>query len=458
VGRIRTSWLIHGFALLHAAVTVLCLLAGVKDSMILTVLTMTMTVLISIRRNLSTEFTAIGIVLVNVIGFILGNLGARLLIFCPPILQHALSTFVVTEFLGWGLNYIAIRLHPRGAGAHDREVSWKKDYGWLIFAAVAVLGVRAIIDYVFSGGMFQENDALHYTYIFLQNGTSLVLMIAASALFVRLGSGHHYPIGYIITATFLFLFVVSIACSVIVTMGVPFNIHEMDMRDFERNILVALVVETTIFSLVYMVNFTINMHREAVSQRNQRHQAEFRYLTLKNHVNPHFLFNSLNVLDSVIKENSKEEASEYVHKLAGVYRYLMLHEENRIVPLSEEERFALMYFDLLKVRFPEGLEIKNDISHEDRTKGVVPCTLQLILENATKHNAISPDNPLLITLHSDGRNLTVSNNIIPRLSPPSSTGLGLKYIRNQYRDLAGAEVIIEKTADSFTITLPLLED
>ena len=458
--RIGTPWLIHIFALLHAAVTTACALAGLPDSLFLTALTMTLAIIICIRRNLTTEFSAIGIVLVNILGYILGNLGARLLSFCHPLLQHALSTFVVTELLGWILDSFAKRFHPSGSGAHERDQSWKKDYVWFIFAVVLVFGFRVFIDFVITGGLFKGADIVTYLFACLDNAASVVLMIVASYLFIRQGQKRHYRIGVAVTAAVAFLAVVAVCCAFIVTLDLPFHLLvPLDWEDFARNILVALIVETTVFSLTYMVVFAANMQKEVVWQREQRHQAEFRYITLKNQVDPHFLFNSLNVLDSIVKDSSKEEASRYIHKLAHLYHYMMRHEEHRLVSLREEVEFAQSFCELLLIRFPEGLRVEYNIREEDLSAKIVPCSLQLLLGNGPKHNATSADNPLVITVSSDGKSVVVSNNIIPRVTPThSSTGLGLQYIRNQYRDIAGKEIKVEKTAGTFTVTLPLLDE
>ena len=458
--RIGTPWLIHIFALLHAATTVACTLAGLPDSLFLTALTMALTIIICLRRNLTTEFSAIGIVLVNVIGFILGNLGAKMLGFCHPLLQHALSTFLVTELLGWTLDIFARRFHPSGSGMHERNQSWKQDYVWLIFAVALVFGFRVFFDFVFTGGLFEGADILTYLYACMDNAAAIVLMIVASVLFIRIGRKRRYPIGISVTAAAVFLAVMAVLCAFIVTLDLPFHLlTPIDWDVFARNILVALIVETTVFSVTYMVNFAANMQKEVVWQREQRHQAEFRYMTLKNQVDPHFLFNSLNVLDSIVKDSSKEEASRYIHKLAHLYHYMMQHEGHRLVSLRDEVEFATAFCELLQIRFPEGLRLEYNIREEDLSAKIVPCTLQLLLGNGPKHNATSAENPLVMKVSSDGKNVVVSNNLIPRVTPShSSTGLGLQYIRNQYRDLAGKEIKVEKSATNFTVTLPLLED
>ena len=458
--RIGTPWLIHAFALLHAATTAACAFAGIRDSLLLTALTMALTVIICLRRNLTMEFTAVSIVLVNVLGLIMGNLGARLLAFCHPPLQNVLSTFAVTELLGWTLDLFARRFHPAGSAAHERRLSWKKDYGWLIFAVVAVFAVRVYFDYIFSGGLFAEASAAAYMLAFIDNGVALVLMVVASIVFVRIGHRHKYRLERAVIYTLFFLVVVSAVCAMVVTIDLPFHfLIPVDWTEYARNSLVALLAETTVLSIVYTVNFAATMQKEVVWQREQRHQAEFRYMTLKNQVDPHFLFNSLNVLDSIVKDSSREEASRYIHKLAYLYHYMMRHEENRLVTIGEEVEFAKAFCTLMQIRFPEGLRVEYNLREEDLGGKIVPCTLQMLLGNGAKHNALSAENPLVITISTDGKNVIVSNNLIPRVTPAhSSSGLGLQYIRNQYRDIAGKEIKVEKTAETFTVTLPILDD
>ena len=207
-----------------------------------------------------------------------------------------------------------------------------------------------------------------------------------------------------------------------------------------------------------MVNFAIQMQREASAQRTRRHQAEFRYMALKHQVNPHFLFNSLNILDSIVHDGTREEASAYIHKMAELYRYLMQQEGKRLVLLEDEISFARTYRELMQIRFPEGMIIKGLDPGSIPHGYIVPCTLQLLLENAVKHNALSARNPLVISVSTDGKSITLSNNLIPKVTQPRSTGIGLQYIRNQYRDIAGAEIQVLETADSFSVTVPILTE
>ena len=157
-----------------------------------------------------------------------------------------------------------------------------------------------------------------------------------------------------------------------------------------------------------------------------------------------------------MQEGEKEEASLYIHKLAGIYRYMLQHDSQKLVTLGEEVTFVTMYADLLRVRFPEGFSVDQKVRDKDLSRKVVPCTLQLLLENVTKHNAISADKPLRIGVHTDGEYLTMENTRIPRASAPVSTGLGLPYLRKQYMDLSGKEILVEQTEDTFRVRIPLL--
>lgn len=150
------------------------------------------------------------------------------------------------------------------------------------------------------------------------------------------------------------------------------------------------------------------------------------------------------------------EASEYIHKLAGIYRYMLRNEEEGTVTLRDEMTYVEMYRDLLKVRFQEGFNVEVGIPPEDLSRHVIPCSVQLLIENATKHNAVSPSRPLNVSVVSDGETLTVTNNLIPKITEAQSSGLGLNYILQQYRDRSGKGIVIIRTDDFYTVKLPLL--
>lgn len=225
----------------------------------------------------------------------------------------------------------------------------------------------------------------------------------------------------------------------------------VEMENTVTNILVDYI-----FSFVCFVVLAIYAIRVNAKSIEEQHLAQFRYMKLKQQVNPHFLFNSLNILDCLVCDGQTEQASTYIHKLAGLYRYNLKNEEERTVKLRDEMNYAEQYVDLLKVRFPDGLQVSIDIPEEALSRQVVPCSVQLLIENAIKHNAVSASEPLKVDVSLVGDMLVVSNDIHPKKTESSSTGLGLKYIRQQYEDLAGRSVVVQQDEKHYSVQLPII--
>lgn len=209
-------------------------------------------------------------------------------------------------------------------------------------------------------------------------------------------------------------------------------------------------------AIVWVAEYAVRSREEAEKATTEANLAHFRYLKFKQQVNPHFLFNSLNILDCMIKEQSTDAASEYTHKLAEVYRYMLKNEDELTVRLRDEMEFVREYTDLLKVRFQDGLKVSVSISEAALSRFVVPCGIQLLIENATKHNTIDPSCPLEIDIHTTENSIIVSNDIHPRQSSGTSTHLGLRYLKRQYKDIAGKSVSVKASDKKFTVILPLL--
>ena len=452
--RIGTGWIIHGFAALHVAVVLLCALLGWPDSLILTALTMFLTVVICLRRNLTVEFTAVCVILVNILGYVLGHLGAELFNFSPDIINHIIATLLTTELIGWALDLFARNWYV----PTPLRGSWKDNLGWLIFAVIAVFALRLFIElFIFRGAPFKGVDIVGAFRSFLGNSLVVLAMFVGTLFFIRTGHDKHYSLDVATVGTTMFIGLIAVLGALLHSFGLPFHwTFPLGPAALSRNIVVALLVEMTLFGVTYVVEYGVNIRRELGTQRERRHLAEYRYMALKNQVNPHFLFNSLNILDAIVQEGNREEASLYIHKLAGIYRYMLQHDGEKLVRLGEEVTFVSMYFDLLKIRFPEGIAVEKGFRDEDLNRMVVPCTLQLLLENVTKHNAITPEAPVHIRVYTDGTYLHMDNNRIPKASAPVSTGLGLPYIRRQYMDISGQDILVEKTEETFRVRIPLL--
>ena len=227
----------------------------------------------------------------------------------------------------------------------------------------------------------------------------------------------------------------------------------------DRENIVASIIVDYVFSLgalIFLAENAMRINARALEDQEKARLAQYRYMNLSQQVNPHFLFNSLNILDCLVCEEKNEQASTYIHKLAGIYRYMLRIEKERLVRLRDEMEFVKQYVDLLKVRFAEGLDVHIDIPEEKMGRKVVPCSVQLLIENATKHNAVSAEKPLRIDVRCGEDSVIVSNTLNPKISNSPSTGLGLKYLRGQYRDVAGKEAFVLVTDKEYTVEIPLI--
>lgn len=458
--RIRTGWIIHIFALLHVAVTLLCRYSGIGDELLLTLLTMVMALLICMKKRLSIEFATAIIMVVNIIGYLMGTFVADMLEkgISSTYAVHALSTAITTEVLGWSIMAITTIFRPRSGSTQEGRGLSSSNMKWALLAAGGIFLLRLTIVFLFSGDAESNIGVLDIIGKVLSNSVAMIILICINILYVRFAvRGMSGWKKWVKTLTFIsFMLLAAFAETVLVGFGMPAAVSDETFRTFPALFSVSLITQLTVYCIVFMINYAITARHEMEAEREKANMAQYRYLKLKRQVNPHFLFNSLNILDCLICEEKTEQASIYTHKLAGIYRYMIKSEEEEVVPLRDELVFVRLYVDLLKVRFPEGFEVKVDVPDELMARFVLPCSIQLLIENATKHNTVSPEQPLVVEVTADGENLTVRNNIIPKVTKSPSTGLGQKYIRQMYLDRSGKSIKIEKTEDDYSVTLPLL--
>lgn len=188
----------------------------------------------------------------------------------------------------------------------------------------------------------------------------------------------------------------------------------------------------------------------------QKENLQSQYEVLKQQVNPHFLFNSLNVLTSLIKIEP-DLAEKFSEQLSKVYRYVLENKDNELVDLNTELNFLEAYIFLLNIRFMDKLEVRVNISESRRYDKIIPLAMQLLIENAIKHNIMSRSNPLLIDIFIDDSNyLNVINNLQKRPSMVVSTGIGLKNILNRYQLLNLPMPLFEKTETQFIAKIHLV--
>ena len=190
----------------------------------------------------------------------------------------------------------------------------------------------------------------------------------------------------------------------------------------------------------------------------QKENLQSQFEVLKQQVNPHFLFNSLNVLLSLIKTDS-DLAESFTEKLSKVYRYVLENKEKDIVPLGTELEFINSYVFLLNIRFTGKIIVRIQTGDDKNGRMILPMALQILIENAIKHNAFSKTNPLRIDISVDKDDfLAVKNNIQARENHIQSTGIGLTNIRNRYKLISDRIPVFEKTETEYIARIPLIKD
>lgn len=223
----------------------------------------------------------------------------------------------------------------------------------------------------------------------------------------------------------------------------------------------SLLFSSLIFSAILLVIIHLwlwfRSSRQYVSNvLAKSERTQYQYSQLKRQLNPHFLFNSLSILDYLVQEQQTERASDYIKKLANIYRYLLKQEEYDTIELSKEVDFLRLYIDIMWERFLDSFEVTIDLPSQALSRRVVPCSLQVLVENAFKHNSVSPTQKLRIDIFCENGKVVVTNNINPKQTPSESNGFGLKNLRTQYKELSGERVEVIETKELFTVKFPLL--
>lgn len=218
------------------------------------------------------------------------------------------------------------------------------------------------------------------------------------------------------------------------------------------------IVPTVIVYLVYEAVYffdawKMNVRKtEALTRENVQSQLE----VLKNQLDPHFLFNSMNTLAALIDDDNTP-AQGYLERLSDVYRYVLVSRNKNTVPLSEEIAFVDAYVYLNKIRFRENLLVEKQLSARALSQHVTPLSVQMLIENAIKHNVASRDNPLTIRIREeDNGYLVVENNILEKTILEKSTRVGLQNIINRYGLLTDREVEVIRGSELFTVRIPIL--
>lgn len=254
----------------------------------------------------------------------------------------------------------------------------------------------------------------------------------------------------------LTVLVYGVLVTLVIQNTIAFLLHFQCTSDMIiRGYMVGLI-PTGLVLMVYEMVFFFESWKNKVKETEaiSRTQIQSQLEALKNQLDPHFLFNSLNTLSSLIDDN--EPAQQYLNRLADVYRYVLLSKDRNTVPLWEEMAFVEAYLYLAKVRFRHGLEIEENIPEEALHQMVAPLSVQLLVENALKHNVVTREQPLIIRIEVVDDYLVIRNGLFPKTHLDSGTRVGLTNILERYKLLTEKPVRIVQNALHFEVSLPLM--
>jgi len=303
------------------------------------------------------------------------------------------------------------------------------DAGFLKIVLVSLICTALL----WNGSMLIINYSVSKFSVFREPVKLLVIQVVSLALFVvGVESGNIWAIEHFL--------------------GVPMNQGER-VSFVATGLLITFMISAIYASVSFFLEWKSNMLK---TQALEKANMEARYETLRNQVNPHFLFNSLNTLLMLVNDNPV--ASRYVESVSEFMRYMLNSRDKEVVLLRDELKMAREFVFIQQSRFGEKLSVAFDIQESFFHYALPPLALQMLIENALKHNVISRDNPLHVKVYvAEDSWLVVENNIQPKIDKEPSTGVGLANIRDRYLFLSGKEVIVKQKDNKFVVMLPLFE-
>lgn len=220
--------------------------------------------------------------------------------------------------------------------------------------------------------------------------------------------------------------------------------------------IIALMITVIITTILHAVGFFKEVQQEKkVSAKLRQEKLASELSALRSQVDPHFLFNSFNVLSGLIDED-KEKAQEFLTGLSKIYRYVLEQRDDDTSLVQDELAFARQYLRLQQMRFENSILLKTQLKENILEKRIPSLSLQLLLENAIKHNAFDEENPLEIEIREEKDQLIIQNNCQERSNLSYSNGVGLTNIKARYRLLSDQTIVVDQTPNTFTVKLPLI--
>jgi two-component system, LytTR family, sensor kinase len=234
-----------------------------------------------------------------------------------------------------------------------------------------------------------------------------------------------------------------------------FNSNDADVL---TKLIILILVTTFIYNVVYLILYSYNQFAVAQveSIQNERKQLELQFEALKSQLSPHYLFNSLNTISSLIY-NDPLTAEQFIRRLALTYQYILSTQNRKYVSVQEELEFVQSYYYLLRIRFQHSLTLETNLPGSVLTSPIPPLTLQLLVENAVKHNSITPEKPLFIYISTiDNTLIRVTNTKNDSAQTSTSFKMGIENIRKRYQYFTDKKIEI-KDDEKFMVSLPVIK-
>lgn len=336
-----------------------------------------------------------------------------------------------------------------------------KEFPRALFISLAIFIALTII-HVINGGQitFDNHLKVNFAYTMLY---SLLLYYVNAALFMFLDSifkNNRYVLNRLVIG-FFSSFVLSLFTIFLLRIFEDVLIEKNTLEAFLRDEKPANYLVPSIVSFVVLLGIHALFFYKAYNENKVKEQkiiagtASAKFESLKNQIDPHFLFNSLNVLSSLIEENP-DNAQKFTTSLSKIYRYVLEQKDKELVSVEEELAFAKTYMNLLKMRFENSLfyELPDQILNPEAK--VVPLSLQLLLENTVKHNVVSEQRPLHIRIFIEEGYLVVENDFQRKEVLQDRQGVGLQNIINRYGIITNRKVLIAQNENTFTVRIPIL--
>lgn len=217
-------------------------------------------------------------------------------------------------------------------------------------------------------------------------------------------------------------------------------------------------VVSLLCTFIGYISVLYDSQREKEQEIEQLHieNLQSRCDALANQINPHFFFNSLNGISSLIRKGNDDNTLLYVTKLSDIFRYVLQSDKRGLVTLGEELAFIRSFLHVMEVRFESKLTCSIDVPEEDHELRLPVLSLLPLMENVTVHNQIDSDHRMNISIRMNGSELEISNPVYPKLAPPDTNGIGLQNLRNRFELMMKKEIRVETDGDTFHVYLPLI--